>query len=183
MSFQAYLDSVKTQTGKTPADFAELAAQKGLNKHGEIVAWLKQDFALGHGHATAVAAVLLKSDSRKASPDDKVGRLFAGNKAAWRGAYDALAEKIRGLGSDVELSPNETYVNVLRGNKKFAIVQISSAERLDVGVKLKGKDPEGRLEAAGAWNSMVTHRVRVGKSEEIDTELLGWLEQAYAAAK
>jgi hypothetical protein len=33
MSFQAYLDNVKAKTGKTPEDFAKLAAQKGLAKH------------------------------------------------------------------------------------------------------------------------------------------------------
>ena len=35
MSFQAYLDNVKAKTGKTPEDFAKLAAQKGLLKHGD----------------------------------------------------------------------------------------------------------------------------------------------------
>ena len=28
---------------------------------------------------------------------------------------------------------------------------------------------------------MVTHRVRIGHSDEIDAELLGWLRQAYDA--
>ncbi len=50
MSFQAYLDTIKAQTGNTPDDFAKLAQQKNLTKHGEIVAWLKSDFALGQGN-------------------------------------------------------------------------------------------------------------------------------------
>jgi len=66
MSFQAYLDNIKTKTGKTPEDFEKLAEKKGflqkgkLNpwvKAGEIVAWLKKDFDLGHGHAMAIYAV------------------------------------------------------------------------------------------------------------------------------
>jgi hypothetical protein len=60
MSFQAYIDNIKAKTGKTPADFKELAAQKGLlkegTKAGEIVAWLKKDYQLGHGHAMAIYA-------------------------------------------------------------------------------------------------------------------------------
>ncbi len=183
MSFQAYLDTVKAKTGKTPADFATLAEQKGLSKHGEIVAWLKGDFELGHGHANAIAAVLLKSDSFKAKPDEKLEKLFSGKKAGWRKAYDQLAEQIRALGADVELSANETYVNVLKAKKKFAIVQPSSADRLDIGIKLKGIEAEGRLEAAGSWNAMVTHRVKIGSAEEIDSEILTWLKQAYQATK
>ncbi|MEP7143262.1 MAG: DUF4287 domain-containing protein [Ferruginibacter sp.] len=60
MSFQAYIDNIKNKTGKTPADFKQLAEKKGLLnpgvKAGEIVAWLKEDFALGHGHAMAIYA-------------------------------------------------------------------------------------------------------------------------------
>lgn len=182
MSFQAYLDTVKAKTGKTPADFAALASEKGLSKHGEIVAWLKSDFALGHGHANAIAAVLLKSDSRKASGDEKLLALFSGKKAVWREACIALIEKLKGFGSDLEASANETYVNVLRGKKKIAILQPSSAERFDIGIKLKGVEPTERLEAAGSWNPMVTHRVRIADASEIDAQVLEWLRQAYAAA-
>ena len=59
MSFQAHLDTVKAKTGKAPGDFAKIASQKGLTRHGELVAWLKADFGLGHGHATAIAGVVL----------------------------------------------------------------------------------------------------------------------------
>jgi hypothetical protein len=67
MSFQAYLDNIEAKTGNTPADFQRLAAAKGFMadgllraeiKAGTVLAWLKQDFALGHGHAMAIVAFL-----------------------------------------------------------------------------------------------------------------------------
>jgi len=67
MSFQAYLDNIKTKTGKGPDDFIKLATKKGfvINeqikpgvKAGEIVQWLKDDFDLGHGHSRAIYALL-----------------------------------------------------------------------------------------------------------------------------
>lgn len=67
MSFQAYLDNIERKTGKSPADFRTMAAKKGFAdngalkpgvKAGAIVAWLKEDFALGHGHAMAIVALL-----------------------------------------------------------------------------------------------------------------------------
>jgi hypothetical protein len=66
MSFQAYIDNIKTKTCKSPDDFKKLAEKKGFLqkgklkngvKAGEIVAWLKKDFDLGHGHAMAIYAV------------------------------------------------------------------------------------------------------------------------------
>jgi hypothetical protein len=66
MSFQAYIDNIKKKTGKSPEDFKKLAEKKGFLqkgelqegvKAGEIIAWLKEDFDLGHGHAMAIYAV------------------------------------------------------------------------------------------------------------------------------
>lgn len=67
MSFQAYLDNIEAKTGKSPADFRAMAAEKGFAdgsglapgvKATQITDWLKQDFGLGHGHAMAIVALL-----------------------------------------------------------------------------------------------------------------------------
>lgn len=61
MSFQAYLDNIEAKTGKTPNEFITLAKAKGFGpdtKAGEIVAWLKDDFDLGRGHAMALVHVI-----------------------------------------------------------------------------------------------------------------------------
>jgi len=181
-AFQSYLDNIKAKTGKTPADFRALAKEKGLTKAGEVVAWLKKDFGLGYGHAGAIWLVIGHADDVKASPDDRLAKLFSGKKAIWRKPYDALAAKIAKFGPDVEMSPNMTYINVVRKGKKFAILQPSTAERFNIGIKLKGVKPAGRFEAAGSWNAMVTHRVRVSDPKQIDKEVQAWLKKAYEAA-
>jgi hypothetical protein len=65
MSFQAYIDNIKAKTGKSPAEFKELAEKKGFLKDGNIIEtvkatqitnWLKEEFELGHGHAMAIYA-------------------------------------------------------------------------------------------------------------------------------
>jgi hypothetical protein len=166
MSFQAYIDNVKAKTGKTPADFARLATNNGLSKHGEVVAWLKKDFGLGHGHATAIAGVILRVGTPKTGPKEKLTALFAGKKEHWRKPAEKLIAQISKLGSDTSAAAGGTYINLLRDGKKFGILQPSSAERLDLGSKLKGKATGGRFEPAGAWNAMVTHRVRISDPKE-----------------
>ena len=180
-AFQSYLDNIKAKTGLTPKDFRALAKEKGLTKAGEVVAWLKKDYRLGYGHAGAIWLVIGHANDVKASPADRLARLFAGKKNVWRKPYDALEKKIRKFGIDVEIAPNMTYINLVRGAKKFAIVQVT-VERLDLGVKLKGVKPTERFEAAGSWNAMVTHRVRITDPKQIDKDVITWLEQAYEAA-
>lgn len=67
MSFQAYLNTIKSKTGKGPEEFRKLAEEKGFTqngvlksstKAGDIVKWLKDDFELGHGHSMAIFALL-----------------------------------------------------------------------------------------------------------------------------
>lgn len=58
MSFQAYLDNVEEKTGKTPNDFISEAKKKKLTEFKDIIAWLKEDYGLGLGHARAVAYVI-----------------------------------------------------------------------------------------------------------------------------
>jgi hypothetical protein len=67
MSFQAYINTIKSKTGKGPEDFRKIAEEKGFSqggklkpdtKAGEIVDWLKDDFDLGRGHAMAIYALL-----------------------------------------------------------------------------------------------------------------------------
>jgi hypothetical protein len=179
MSFQAYLDNIKAKTGKTPDDFRALAAEKGLTQYSDVMAWLETDYGLGHGHANAMAQLLVNEDKIRISPDDQLAEHFAGGKVRWRPAYDALAAQICAFGADVTLSSNRTYINVQRGGKKFAILQPSTTDRFDIGIKLKSAAPTGRFEAAGAWNNMVTHRVRIGDPVQIDDEVLAWLRRAY----
>ena len=62
MSFQAYLDTIETKTGRTPRELLALASARGFDapgvKAGAIVEWLKADFDLGRGHAMALVHVI-----------------------------------------------------------------------------------------------------------------------------
>ncbi|MEW6401218.1 MAG: DUF4287 domain-containing protein [Chloroflexota bacterium] len=58
MSFQAYLDNIEEKTGKTPNDFIAEAKKKKLTEFKDIIAWLKNDYGLGLGHARALAYVI-----------------------------------------------------------------------------------------------------------------------------
>ena len=181
MTFQAYLDTIKTKTGKTPADFAKLAAKQGLTKRAELMAWLKKDYDLGHGHANVIAHLLVNADAPQVTADERIDKHFAGKKAAWRKPYNSLLTKLARLGQEFRVAPTNSYISLLRGDQKFGLLSVT-ADRLDVGLKLKGVPPAGRLEAAGDWNAMVTHRVRVTDPKQLDAELLAWLKQAYRAA-
>ena len=95
--------------------------------------------------------------------------------------YLALVKATTALGPDVEIAPKKNNVSIRR-NKQFALLQPSTADRIDVGLILKGVEAEGRLEASGSFNAMFTHRVRISSEKDIDRQFKAWLKEAYAAA-
>ena len=185
MTFQAYIDTIKARTGKTPEDFLKLARSKGMLepgvKTGQVVKWLADDYGLGRGHAMALVLTFKSATHKPVSRDDTVARHFAGAKARWRPTYDALLARTRSFGPDVSVGPTSGYLSLLRKGRKFAIVAVT-AERLDIGIKLKGAKTDRRFEASGDWNAMVTHRVRITDPKQVDTEVLARLKEAYSAA-
>ncbi|HUH96262.1 MAG TPA: DUF4287 domain-containing protein [Anaerolineales bacterium] len=182
MTLKAYLDNIQAKTGKTPQDFKALAEKKGLLKEGvktgQIVAWLKEDFGLGHGHAMAIVLTLQSGSRPKVAKDEQIAKHFKGKRAKWRKPYDELLARAREFGPDVSAAPTNSYISILRKAKKFAVVQ-ATADRLDIGIKLKGVKATERFAAAGAWNAMVTHRVQIDDPQQINAEVISWLHRAY----
>jgi hypothetical protein len=180
MTFQAYLDTVKAKTGLTPDDFRQLAAERGLLADGTptsvILAWLKEDFGLGQGHGMAIVSTFRE----RPVAGDRIAKQFAGAKAHWRPVYNAVLASVEENGP-VDVAPTDSYISLLKDNRKFAIVAFT-ADRMDVGIKLKSAPVTDRFEASGAWNSMVTHRAKITDPEQVDEELLEWLRRAYADA-
>lgn len=168
-------------TGKPLEAWIEIARKAKLAKHGEIVKLLKEKHGMGHGYANLVAQRVLAGDAPGPAGDDLVAAQYAGKKAPLRPLYDQIAKAVGKFGGDVELAPKKTYVS-LRRSKQFALIQPSTADRLDVGINLKAVPAKGRLEASGSFNAMVSHRVRVTSAKDIDAELLGWLRAAYDQA-
>ena len=63
INVEAYFATIKKKTGKTVDDFKKIAVSKGYFEKGalkptikaaEVIAWLKKDFDLGHGHSLAI---------------------------------------------------------------------------------------------------------------------------------
>ncbi len=180
-AISSMIANLPEKTGKTYHEWLAIAAASGKAKHGEIVAALKGE-GLTHGYANLVAQRHLESQSGiPAAELDLVAAQYAGPKAALRPIYDAMIAVAQEFGTDLEVDPKKAYVS-LRRKKQFALVQPSTAKRLDLGLNLKGVKPQGRLEASGSFNSMCSHRIRIESAEDLDADVIGWLRRAYEAS-
>jgi hypothetical protein len=50
----SYFPSIEKKYGKPVSYWLELISASDLTKHKALVGWLKADYGIGHGHATAL---------------------------------------------------------------------------------------------------------------------------------
>ena len=179
---QSMLANIEAKTGRSLQAWRILVAKEGPEaplKHGQIVTFLKSQHGVTHGFANLIAHELLESAALHSAPADLVETQYAG-KTNLRPIYDRILTAVGKFGRDVDVSPRKTYVT-LRRKKQFALVKPATKTRVDIGIQLKGHAGTDRLVLLNA-GKMTSHQVSVTRPNEVDQELVGWLEQAYSAA-
>lgn len=179
--FEKMGESLKAKTGKGLDEWVAAARAARIAGHMALVNHLKSEHGLGHGYANMIVHAANKSSALSQDDDVLVDAAFEGARAHWRPLYDRLIAQVQAFGGDVELAPKKGYVS-LRRKKQFALLQPSTKDRFDIGLALKGEEPAGRLELAGSWNAVVSHRMRVAAGEEAGDDVAGWLRAAYDRA-
>lgn len=173
------LTNIERDSGLTPAVVAAMMGDRGLEKHGQVVAMLKSDHGITHGNANllAVKARELLAGG-PASDDELLAAQYAGGKAHLRPVHDELVVAATELGDDVEVVVQKTGVS-LRRAKQFALVRAASSRRVELGLNLPETPDDDRVREA---SGMCSHRVDLHEAADVDDEVTGWLHDAYRAA-
>jgi hypothetical protein len=176
-ALKTMIDNIPEKTGRSLADWKILLSKQSFSKHMQAVNYLKTEFGVTHGFANTIVT-LSKEDS--SSDQDLVDSQYQG-KEALLPIYEKLLEVVNSIGNDVTITAKKTSVSIIRG-RQFALIKPATKKRIDLGLKLPGVEPDGRLESSGPFGTMCTHRVRLESIGQVDQELKNWLSDAYASA-
>ncbi len=173
------LANIEASSGRTRAEFTAEIAAAGLEKHGEIVSYLKQNHGLTHGNANLVAK-LVRDDMAggPASDEELLQAQYSGPKAALVPIYDEVSAIALGLGDDVDQVIQKTGVSFRRA-KQFLLVQAPSAKRVQLGLNLPHTPKDERVKET---SGMCSHRVDITSPEDVDDSVASWIAAAYEAA-
>ena len=172
-ALRTMIDNIPAKTGKTLEEWTVLLRQENFNKHSEAVAFLKTNYGVTHGFANTI--VTLSKEERDAI--DLVTTQYEG-KESLKPIYDLLIATMTKFGDDVVVAPKKTSVSIIRKNQ-FALIKPATKKRIDLGLKLKGVEIQGRLENSGPFGTMCTHRIQLQQVKEVDKEVVSWLLKAY----
>lgn len=169
------------KTGKPLAAWIAIVKQQSFEKHGEIVNFLKTEHGMTHGFANFVSLKARAADAGSQVGGELIKNQYKG-KEALKPIYDFIIAEVQEFGTDVEIAPKKAAVS-LRTSKQFALIQPSTKTRVDLGLKLKGFEPEGKLETSGPFGAMCSHRIKLMDVADVDKEVLDYLKMAYDASK
>lgn len=178
---QTMVENLHKNTGKSLDQWVQIVHKASLEKHGEIIKFLKEQHAFTHGFANLVAHKSRGSDAGSAeNQDDLIQDQYKG-KEHFMPLYDKLIAHITQFGPDVEIAPKKSYVS-LRRKKQFAILQPTTKTRFEININLKGQEPIGKLEAITAANAMCSHKMNLTGESDLNEEVLSWIKKAYEMA-
>lgn len=173
-ALQTMIDNMPEKTGKSLEQWRTILLEKQFAKHSEGVNYLKKEHGVTHGFANTIVSLSKEEDLAEV---DLVAAQYNG-KENLRPIYNKLMAFIESLGSDVTVTPKKGSVSIIRKHQ-FVLIKPATKTRIDLGFKLKGKPTTDRLENSGPFGTMCTHRVRLTDSSEVDSELKGWISEAY----
>src|SRR5690606_29582485 len=99
---QTMIDNLEKNTGKSLGEWIGVVQGTGLQKHGEIVKYLKSDHGFTHGFANLVALKAKGTDAGSAEkPEDLIEKQYMG-KEQLLPIYEALTAQLKQFGADIE---------------------------------------------------------------------------------
>ncbi len=176
-ALQTMINNMPEKTGRSLEQWKQVLAEHSFEKHGQAVNYLKQEHGVTHGFANTIVSL---SKQQESDPEDLVTTQYQG-KETLKPIFEAIIKFVGSLGTEVKVVPKKATVSVVRKHQ-FALIKPATKTRIDLGLKLKGIEPQGKLEASGPFGAMCTHRIQLTEVEQFDCEVKDWLRKAYEAS-
>ena len=163
-------------TGEDLDTWNRRVAREGFQDEQTLRAWLSQQSVTGYAQTLLVMERFGYPDFFTASADQLMDGQYA-DRPQLRPIFDAILEAVSEFGQ-VAIQARKTYVSLVTPRRTFARVQPTTKTRVDLGLRLEGQKPGGRLQPSTIHETM---KVAIGLSsvEQVDAEVRNWLRQAY----
>jgi hypothetical protein len=164
------------RTGEDLAAWNQRVKKERPADETSLRAWLAQQGVTGYAQNLLVMEQFGYPDFFLASSSDLIDGQYA-DRPQLRPIFDAIISAAAGLG-EVTIQARKTYVSLVTPRRTFARVMPTTKTRLDLGLRLEGQKPGGRL-GSSKINETMRLQISFTSLDEVDAEALDWLRQAY----
>jgi hypothetical protein len=147
-----------------------------ISDPGSLRAWLEARGVTGYAQRLLVMERFGYPDFLRPAGEELIDAQYA-DRPQLRPVFDAIVTAAQGLG-DVALEARKTYVSLESPRGPFARVQPTTRDRVDLGLRLDGRKPAGRLRPS-RMHPRLTVQVSLRAPSDVDTRVRSWLRRAY----
>jgi len=152
------------------------AAQLAIAREYGFPSWPRLKTEVERRRAAGPAAGQKAAGQNAGAGDQLIADQYA-DRPQLRPVLDAVLAAVPALGP-VTVQPRKTFVSLVSPRRTFAVVQATTRTRVDLGLRLDGVEPGGRLLAARDIGA-ATLRLALSGPGDFDDEAFGWLRRAY----
>lgn len=167
---------LQERTGLDVTTWNQRIQAQPLKDEQALRAWLTQQGVTGYAQNLLVMERFGYPDFMQASAEELIQGQYA-DRPHLRPIFEAILGAVAGLG-DVTIQARKTYVSLMTTRRTFARVQPTTKQRVDLGLRLAGQKPSGRLQPSRIHASTPL-QISLTTPDEVDAEVLDWLQKAY----
>jgi hypothetical protein len=165
-----------SRTGEDVRAWNRRIAAAGLADERALRSWLAGQGVTGYAQALLVWERFGYPAFLTADAGELIAAQYA-DRPHLRAVLDAVLAAVPRLGP-VTVQARKTFVSLVGPRRTFAVVQATTKNRVDLGLRLDTVRPGGRLLAARDIGA-ATVRIALSAPGDLDEEALGWLRRAY----
>ncbi len=153
-------------------------ARRRFSDEDALRRWLTKEGVTGYGKTLLVWERFGYPEYITATADDLIAGQYA-DRPQLRAIFDATVAVLPRIG-DVAIQARKGYVSLVTKRRTFAVLQATTKDRVDLGLRLANQKVGGRLQkASGLGNGSFSVRVGLTSPADLDAEALRWLKRAY----
>ncbi len=169
---------LERRTGEGLTVWAARVAELGDIDEPRVRAWLTEHGVTGYPQMLLVMERFGYPDFLLASADELIDGQYA-DRPALRPILDELVLRAADAG-EVDVQARKTYVTLVTPRRTFAIIRATTRDRVDVGLRLPGVAPGGRLlPNRGLGNDYINVRIALTSIHDVDDFVDDQLREAY----
>src|SRR4051812_29470172 len=167
---------LKERTGADVDTWNQRITAEGFADEQTLRAWLTEQGVTGYAQSLLVMERFGYPAFFLASADELIEGQYA-DRPQLRPIFDAIIDAAAGLG-EVVVQTRKTYVSLVTPRRTFARIQPTTKQRVDLGLRLERFEPGGRLTPSKIYETMPL-QISLTSLEEVDAEVLSWLQQTH----
>ena len=167
---------LEKQTGKGLNYWNARIGKEKFAAARSLEAWLAKHSVTGYAQQLLVMEQFGYPAFFTATADELINAQYA-DRPHLRPIYEAIVAAARKLG-ELVIQARKGYVSLVTSRRTFARVQATTKNRVDLGLRIDGKKPGGRLQPSKIHETMKL-QISLTSPDDVDAEVLASLKKAY----